>query len=404
MKNKTHTALPAFKLLWLTPFLLVIVSLFIGQSARAQDTDCNDASVLQHTFASGASWSACAHVSEVHGLEVSHIAYRAPGDSSRSVMASVNVAQILLHYHDKANAEPQFSPSDSDTDDSVPSQTLRLNERTCDGEILGTDAQPDSFCSRIKNNRILAKFGQTPSLQSEAWEVYSVMLRESLTWNISWTFTEDGQIRPRVSVSGRPSRTQLDSQFSQNARNDIPRLTRASVLATWRLVPAMDTDAPDRIEQFDFPLDVAQGNRRAMQITPITQEALLQVEREQFRGWRIIDTTGAGYYMDPANQGYSYASNEYDWANYDVAITRYDACEQYASGNITSNDNGTCGAHLNDYVNAESLTDEVPVFWYSQSRQLTPGIEDWPVLSDVQIGFDLLPFDWTATSPFEVVE
>ena len=72
--------------------------------------------------------------------------------------------------------------------------------------------------------------------------------------------------------------------------------------------------------------------------------------------------------------------------------------------NSISNYNGTCGAHLNDYVNAESLTDEVPVFWYSQTRQLTPGIEDWPVLSDVQIGFDFLPFDWTATSPFEVVE
>lgn len=379
-----------------------LACLIVSPYTLAQDANCVDGTNLQHTFGSGASWSLCATVSEIHGLEVSDIYYWAPGDSSRSVLSKAHVAQILLHYHDKAHAEPQISPDDSASSEIRQTTIHALSSATCSGNILTIGTHTNAVCERVENNRILAKYAQRPSLQSEAWELSSTLLRESLTWGISWTFTEDGQIRPEVSASGRATRTQLDSQFSQNERSDIPRLTRATILSTWRLVPALDTDSIDRIEQFDFPLDVADENRRPMQITAIDEEALIEVDRQQFRGWRIIDASGAGYYLDPANQGYSYVSTEHDWANYEIAFTRHDDCELYASENVSIDNR--CGSHLNDFVNSESLSGQIPTMWYSQSRLLNPSIEDWPILSDVQIGFDLLPFDWTDTSPFEVVE
>ena len=381
---------------------LLLLCLLTLQVASAQDTNCPQGSVLQHSFSSGASWSICATVSDTHGLEISNAYYRAPGDSSRSVLAEAQVSQILLHYHDKATAEPQLSPLTTLSEESRQTTIRRLSQATCMGDVLAIGEQSDSACSRVENNRTLAKYAQRESLHSEAWELSSTLLRESLTLSISWTFTEDGQIRPEVSVSGRAARTQLDEQFSQNKRTDIPRLTRATILSTWRLVPALDTDSLDIVEQFDFPLLVADENRRPMQISAITEEAFIEVDRQQFRGWRLLDASGAGYYLDPANQGYSYLSNEHDWANYEVAFTRYNACEQYALGNPDASQ--TCGANLDDFVNAESLSDQQVVMWYSQTRLLDPSIEDWPILGDVQIGFDLLPFDWTDTSPFEVVE
>lgn len=386
-------------------FVLMTIMTFCLQPfqvASAQDTNCPQGSILQQSFSSGASWSVCATVSDTHGLEVSNVYYRAPGDSSRSVLSEAQVAQILLHYHDKATAEPQFSPLTTLTEESLQTTIQRLSQATCMGDVINVGEQPESVCSRVENNRTLAKYAQRESLHSEAWELSGTLLRESLTLSISWTFTEDGQIRPEVSVSGRAARTQLDEQFSQNKRTDIPRFTRATVLSTWRLVPALDTDSLDTVEQFDFPLLVADQNRRPMQISAITEEALIEVDRQQFRGWRLVDASGAGYYLDPANQGYSYSSAEHNWANYEVAFTRYNACEHYALENPSAAE--TCGEHLNDFVNAESLSEQQVVMWYSQAHLLNPSIEDWPILGDVQIGFDLLPFDWTDTSPFEVVE
>ncbi|MFK8075562.1 MAG: hypothetical protein AB8B84_03175 [Granulosicoccus sp.] len=374
----------------------------IFQVAGAQDTTCPQGSLLQQSFSSGASWSVCATVSHTHGLAISNVYYRAPGDTSRSVLSEAQVAQILLHYHDKSTAEPQFSPSTNLTEQSRQTTIQRLSQATCMGDVTNVGEQPESVCSRVENNRTLAKYAQRESLHSEAWELSATVLRESLTLSISWTFTEDGQIQPEVSVSGRAARTQLDEQFSQNIRSDLPRLTRATILSTWRLVPALDTDSLDTVEQFDFPLLVTDQNRRPMQISAITEEAFVEVDRQQFRGWRLLDESGAGYYLDPANQGYGYSSSVHHWANYEVAFTRYNACEQYALENPSSTE--TCGANLDDFVNAESLLEQQVVMWYSQAHLLNPSIEDWPILGDVQIGFDLLPFDWTDTSPFEVVE
>ena len=63
-----------------------------------------------------------------------------------------------------------------------------------------------------------------------------------------------------------------------------------------------------------------------------------------------------------------------------------------------------CATNLDEFVNDELLADTNIAIWFSQTRHLDPSVEDWPVLRDVQIGFDLLPFDWTATSPFELAQ
>jgi Cu2+-containing amine oxidase len=121
-----------------------------------------------------------------------------------------------------------------------------------------------------------------------------------------------------------------------------------------------------------------------------------------------VDSSGAGYYLDPANNGFSYRNDTMNWTMADGAITAYDECERYA---LRNSSNGLvssptvpasdCGNSLDDFVDNQSLQDVQPVIWYSQSRTLDPRIEDWPVIRDLRMSFDLLPFDWTAASPFE---
>jgi len=426
-----RTRLSAVRLIHAGFLLLVLTGGSFASSVFAQQNDCTNAVALQHSFSSGASWSLCAAVNNDHGLTVSSVYYRAPGDSSRSVLAELHLGQLLLHYHDATEAEPQIRPPqplriqpsinatrqlelstaqelrvltyDDLQDDAQTIEPVRFTERSCNGERLGADSQPDTICAITKNNRTLAKYAQRPSLNSQSWELASAFARDALIWTSAVTFTEDGQIRPAVSLSGRASRSNTDTRYAATLPLPIDPLTRATVFATWRMVFNLDTDAADKIEQFDFPLDNQSGNRRPMQVSPIITETLRRVDRQTFRGWRMVDGSGAGYYLDPSNNGFSYSSRSENWAQFDMAFSRLATCERYALLNI--NDVSiNCGTGLDDFVNGESLIDAVPVVWYSQMRNMDLTLEDWPVISELALSFDLLPFDWTASSPFELIE
>lgn len=376
--------------------------------ATAQQTECGEHLALDHAFASGATWSMCLSVEEAHGLTLHSVRYRAPGDSLRPVLDEAHLGQVLLHYHDSSQPLAQINPGLQQPPSSAEnSDILIMNANSCAGTRLDVSGYPAAVCSRIKDNRILAKYAQRPSIQSQKLEIATAFQRDTLTWTSRFSFSEDGQIRPGLSLSGRATRSGQNSDFAEAIDADTDPLVRATVLATWRLAFDLDTPAVDHVEQFDFPLDADNGNRRPMQVSTLATETLLQVERENFRGWRVIDGSGAGYYLDPANSGFRYLSPELPWAEADAAVTAFAPCERHAWLNTGQAQAGAsptpgCGSDLNDYIDGESLQGNQPVLWYSLSRTLDPSIEDWPVIRDLSLTFDLTPFDWTAASPFEV--
>ena len=397
------------RLIPLLTALLLQLAMLMSAPANAQQTDCGEQLALDHAFASGATWSMCLSVEESHGLTVRSLRYRAPGSTLRPVLSEAHLGQLLLHYHDSRDPIAQINPSLQPPRSAEFTDIIAMNDNSCDGTRLTVSGHAAAVCSRVRDNRILAKYAQRPSIQSQKLEISSAFQRETLTWTSSFTFTEDGQIRPGVSLSGRAAQTTPDPDFAQAIPAGTAPLTRATVLANWRLVFDLDTPAVDRVEQFDFPLDADDGNRRPMQVSSLETESVLQVERENFRGWRIIDASGAGYFLDPANSGFSYRSLGMDWAQSDGAVSVFRPCERHAWLNSGETVPGSgdapaagCGASLDEYIDGESLQGNQPVLWYSLSRTLDPRIDDWPVIRDVAFQFDLTPFDWTAASPFEV--
>ena len=400
--------------LWIITALLV--GLLTAPAAFANSSECAEGTLTGHTFSSGASWSLCLQTSDKHGLEVTAVHYRAPGNSLRSVIERLHAGQILMHYHDEPEERPQLGNTD------MPGRLLPISAGNCDGELLIEHEGNHGVCSRIENNRILAKYAQRPGLQSQRWELSSALQRQDLVWATSLSFTEDGQIIPAITLSGRARQSNSGGVFTSTLPGNNLRLARATVLTTWRMVFNLDDGAPDAVQQFDFPLLTSQGNQRPMQVTQLETESFAKVEREQFRGWRIMDAAGTGYYLDPSNSGFSFTGSQHDWAGFDVALTRSNDCERYALANEVpdstqnaadsasmtgANDAATsasCGASLDDFVNGESLLDTHPVLWYSQSRTFNPTDEHWPVISNFHQSFTLQPFDWTQASPFEVLQ
>ena len=383
----------------------LLLNAVTNPAAQAVVAECNGAIPLEHAFGSGASWTLCVHVDEHHGIELSDVHYRAPGDRLRSVLRHLHVGQILMHYHNESDARPQIGRAEA-------GRLLPMTTQHCDGERIHTiadtaDSNSATLCSRIENNGVLAKFAQRPALHSERWVLSGALQRHSLVWRTSVALTEDGQIKSTVTLSGRAREAieNTGSEFAVLLSAANVRLLRATVLSTWRMVFNLDDGAYDKVEQLDFPLLEQSGNRRPMQVSDINSERFATVDRESFRGWRILDNAGTGYYLDPSNSGFSYSGGQLNWTRFDVGFSRYNDCERYALNNTKDEAEADfCGNSLDDFVNAQSLSDAYPVLWYSQSHTFNPNNEDWPVISDFSQSFTLLPFDWTGTSPFEVIE
>jgi len=374
-------------------------------SVQAAVAGCDGALPLEHVFDSGAAWELCVEVDERHGIELRNIHYRAPGDTLRSVLKQLHVAQIMMHYHDESDARPQLGNADD-------GRLLPMTAQQCNGDRLPSnsgdaDQNEATLCARVGDNRVLAKFAQRPALHSERWVLRSALQRNSLVWSTSVALSEDGQITPAVRLSGRAreANSNVSTRYTTSPDDGNTQLVRATVLNTWRMVFNLDDGAFDKVQQFDFPLLEEFGNRRPMQLSNIDSERFGVVDRELFRAWRVLDTTGSGYYLDPSNSGFSYTGGKLNWTRFDVGFSRYKNCERYAFNNTTHDPEArSCGASLDDYINAESLTDAHPVMWYSQSHTFNPTREDWPVIRNFKQSFTLLPFDWTPASPFEVVE
>jgi len=353
----------------------VLFALSVATSAAAQSCEG-----LSHTFSSGATWRVCAGVSAEHGITLSNLHYFAPGDTDRQVLQALHPAQI--QWLQNSTGATRFLLGKSSQH-----KIVALTDKTCDGTLHSVGNTP-SLCTVVSPLPLLAKYGTRRALHGEAFDVFAVSAHDSLNWRSNITLTEDGRIIPSITLSGlRMAEGTADGS--------------ATIQTSWRMAFAINGDGSnDRVEQYDFPLDRQAGNKRAMEIKPISTESFANVSRDNFRGWRVLDETGAGYYLDPQNSGYQMVSNTSNWAKFHLAVTAYKPCEQLANDNNTNN----CGNNLDSFLTGEALQNKAPVLWYSQSRIYRPRTEDTPVISSLTMSFDLLPFEWTANSPFEALD
>jgi hypothetical protein len=373
-------------------------------ATHAADTyACEQGVAIQHSFGSGASWDLCALVDDEHGLELQNLSYRAPGDTSRLVLNKLHLGQALLHYHDEVDPIALIGTRGFNEQ-----SQQNLDASTCDGEIFESITAKPQLCGVQRDTGLMAKYSNRPGLQGQSWKLFSIAEYDRLTFQIAVTLTEDGRIAPAVSLSGRATRT-AENPAHVNAvvdavKQETIQSTQASLLYTWRMAFALnDSVTNDSVEEFNFKLQPELGNRRPMQVQALQTETLRTVEPDDFRGWRIRDENGSGYYLDPQTSGFNFISNQYNWTQFDFALSTFNSCERhsYLPGQ-TPDGIVNCGSHIDDYVNGDSMVDQQPVVWFSMSRLFRPSAEDFPIISTLTASFELIPFDWTPTSPFEL--
>lgn len=405
------------------PFLFVVLAFAAGLPGSAHAANCNantapeavqelheaEANLFEYQFESGASWELCWHIDKHAGLVVSRVSYGTPGMQAVQVLDAASIGQILFKYDQDTDAkhllaEPGLGGR----------QFISTTEVNCmDGDrIVGAEGR--QICLRFRDKNHLTKVRNKKSIIRHEISLHAFSRIGVHHFEQRWSFSEDGELQPSVIFSGHIDRYTTDQRFGVRYRATDLFAASATYLVNWRLDFNINgTPDNDLVDEIEFVPSVSDVVKRAISVTPVTAETSRTINSENFRGWRISDAdvssgdendatpaTRVGYFLDPQGAGYRYVDNALPWTQFDFFVTGRRDCEKLASVNKFVDP--SCAEGLSDFINGEALDGTDKVVWFSVSRHFLPSAEDYPAIVAREIGFTLVPFDWSAYSPFQL--
>lgn len=356
-------------------------------------------------FQSGARWELCWEIDHHSGLVLSQIHYGGPEMPLRKIMDSASIAQIVFQYDEDTTASHLLSEF------GLGGEHWNEGALNCThGEWIAGNKH--NICLTRRELNLLARARHYQSLPRNEITLTAMSTIGLNNFQQSWRFSEDGELKPALAYSGKITRYTTDSSFGSKVDNTDRFASNATLLVNWRLnFNINDTPKNDDIHEFNFISDSASDLKKKSTIKAIEHESFRKTNNSDFRGWRISDRdfssgdnshdspTRIGYYLDPQPSGYRLVTKDSSWTEYDIAITNQQECEKLASKNHVIHQD--CGNNLTEFVSGESIQD--PVVWFSLTRHFSPSKEDFPAIRSNPIEFSLIPFDWSASSPFSVL-
>jgi primary-amine oxidase len=264
--------------------------------------------------------------------------------------------------------------------------------------------------------------------------VFSLVNVGNYDYGLSWVFTQDGQIRVEVELTGilrakavTPRTCQRCAQLQGAGAGPIdPRgADRYGTLVAENLI------APGHQHFFNFRLDfdvdgtgntVSEMNVRAAPTDPdrphqvshnafAMEETILASEQEgqrdldvrSHRRWRVFNPavkTALGHYpgytLEPGDTAFPFitkddpARQQAGFLDHQVWVTRYKPGETHAAGDYPNQ--GRSGDGLTRYVSDnEKLVGQDVVLWYTFGITHITRPEEWPVMPVARGGFRLVP-------------
>jgi len=417
--------------LTLTLQYLVFAALLVfggntGSVYAMTDSDCSvagdngtDATLFEHRFDSGAAWSLCWYIDDAAGLTITDLHYAAPAEQARQLIEQASIGQILLKYDEDISYSHLLSDRGLGG-----THIMQPTTGFCDAsnQIVSTANPEHRICTRFRDLNLMIQLrDETPQRRHEI-SLHSWSRIDNFIYQTIWRFSEDGEFRPSVEISGKVSRFTDDERFGSLIGNAAPayddgdgvRLaSNATFLISWRLHFDLNGDSVnDQIHEVEFPIEQTDAVRRPIALRLMETEELRKVDRELFRGWRISDeaisssqdtqrATRIAYYLDPQPSGFEYAGRRHNWTLFDIAVTRFNNCEQLSSNNSSANSvNADCADNIDFYTDGEALSGDSTVVWFNLARHFAPDREDYPAIRARQASFGILPYDWSAHTPF----
>jgi primary-amine oxidase len=271
----------------------------------------------------------------------------------------------------------------------------------------------------------------------------SLMTVGNYDYSLNWVFTQDGQIRVEVEltgilrtkgvatrtctrcadVAGTPGGTVTPAGDDRYGTLVAPNLVASNHqhLLSFRL--DLDVDGPrNTVCEMNVraaPDDPAHPGGPPLQNAFLMAETVLATEQEaqrdlnlaSHRRWKVFNPAAKnelghypGYVLDPAEGAVPYLApdspvrRQAGFINHHLWVTRYKPGEYHAAGDYPSQ--GKPGDGLARYVgDNEKLVNEDVVVWYTLGITHVPRPEEWPVMPVTRCGFRLVPDGFFVMNP-----
>jgi hypothetical protein len=367
-----------------------------GPARSAPGDNCSGSYYVDQAFASGARWQLCWEHHDLSGVILSDVYYTPPGGSARKVLHEASLAQIHVPYDD--NGARFHDVTDYGLGD------VNLNDMTaadCPGGTLLRHGSKDAVCRQLKKiqpgyqHRGQRATGQTV-------ELFSVSHVGAYNYIPTWVFHDDGTIAPSVGATGRLQRLGNNDLYGWPIRSNTT--TGISHMHNYHFRLDFDfDDGPDQevVEEIEH---VRVGATREKQVTVFQSEVARPLDIGRRRSWRVRDlalSNAAGqaisYQLEPSHHAHRFDGPSFEpWTANQLYVTRWSACELYATHNDLA---GGCGSDLTSFTDGQGAYGQDLVVWYSLSFHHLPTDEDEPNMHAHWDGFEIVPRDWTPTNP-----
>ena len=368
------------------------------RTASAGLEDCSADYLVDEVLANGARWQLCWEPRAYKGVILHNVTYTPIGGQPVEVLYEAYLAQIHVPYDDNGARFHDVS------DYGLGTNFATLTAADCPNGTLVDDAGEDILCQTEAPTGYAAK-DYDHVRQGTSLNLFSTSCIGAYCYVVSWSFDDDGTIRPEVGATGSLQRYGGNNRTGWQTGPDHPAFGGPVAVAHlhnyyWKLDFDVDGTANDRVEELEAGF--APGtNRTRLRNTrrQLANEAARRVSPTTFRSWRVRDTVTRNDENHPISwelvpsTDHIFRGPERFTQN-EVYVTTQNACEDFASHNPTT---GGCGAHAAAFVNGQAVSD--PVIWYGTSFHHLPRDEDEEHMHPHWSGFSIVPRDLTADNP-----
>jgi primary-amine oxidase len=304
-------------------------------------------------------------------------------------------ASTFATYHGQAHVVPDC---------------VALYER--DGGLLWKHRDPSSGRNEVRRGRELV--------------LASVATLGNYDYGVHWVFTQDGQIKVEIELTGlmlpkgvpssscercagltrepgKPADSRGDGQFGTLV---APNLVAPNHQHFFCFRLDLDVDGTNNsVSEINVRPDPAAHNAFVAEETVLADErqACRSLNPECYRRWKVFNPGRKtslghfpGYALEPEGNSVGYLAahsptrRRASFINHHLWVTRYKPGEQYAAGPYPNRAKG--GAGLPRYVqDNERIVNEDVVLWYTVGTTHIARPEEWPVMPAARTGFRLAP-------------
>ena len=378
--------------------IMFILPLFFAAKAAIAGPVCLNGQLVSETFVNGSKWELCWEHQSKEGIVLKDLFFTPPGGVERKVLREASLAQIHVAFDD--GSRRVFHMADYGLGDGN-MQDL-ANAQCPNGQRLTFGAKR-VLCKRVSERGYVYK-NYSDKRQGHLLDLYSQSNTDGYTWMVRWQLHDDGTIEPGIGATGALNTFGSNADYGSEVGDSGAIAVASTINYFWRLdFDIAANGANDLVEEFNVT-PYSSSSKKSLAVISLTTESARTVDRQLKRSWRIRDTSvtntdghPVSYHIEPLHAGYNYMGRgDEAWAQNDFYVTRRDVCERFVANNPTT---AGCADNVTGYINGQSTNGADIVIWYGMTYHHLPRDEDRPYMPTRWDNFQLIPRDWTSTSP-----